>query len=88
MPGSTYETVYMYTGFGWVDTTRKKLVVWKREGDRNIIHEMPAPDVLPCSYHSEHVRVTVYSEKPRVWKEERAPGEVYFFRQLTQAPMA
>lgn len=83
-PGSTYETRYIYTGFGWVDVVRKKVMVWKRDvHGRNIIFEMDAPDVLPRAYHTEHVRVTVFSESPRVWKEEHGQGEIYFFRQMT-----
>lgn len=84
-PGSTYDTQYVYTGFGRVDISRKKLMVWKRnkDGTERIV-EMDAPDVLPQSYHTEHVRVTVYSDNPRVWKEEHANNVVYFFKQLVQ----
>ena len=72
----------MYTGFGRVDTYRKKVILWKRLNDRNFLTEADAPNVLPRAYHTEHVRVSVYSEQPRVWKEERSPTDVYFFKQV------
>jgi hypothetical protein len=84
-PSSTYETQYVYTGFGKIDVVRKKGMIWKRYPDnKNFMFEVDVPNVLPRCYHTEHVRVTVYSENPRVWKEEHALGETYFFKQVTQ----
>lgn len=83
-PSSTYETTYVYTGLGRVDTHRKKVILWKRVGDRNFLTELDAPDILPRAYYTEHVRVSVYSEQPRIWKEERCPVDVYFFKQVQQ----
>jgi hypothetical protein len=31
------------------------------------------------------VRIRVYSESPKVWSEELAPGEVHFFQQQLRA---
>lgn len=81
--GSTYETVYVYTGLAKVDTVRKKVYVLTRDGDKHILTMRDlTEDILSRAYHAERVRVTVYSETPRVWKEEHSPNEIYFFKQL------
>lgn len=49
---------------------------------RWILHETPCTDtVFPRVYHVELVSVTVYSQSPRIWKEELSPDEIYFFEQ-------
>jgi hypothetical protein len=81
--GSTYETRYIYTGFSRYDTEKKTIgrFVEKPNG-RLMYYELPCTDtVFSRAYHTELVRVTVYSEKPRIWKEEVSPHEVYFFQQ-------
>lgn len=46
------------------------------------------PHVISRGFHVEPVRVTVYSENPRVWKEELSPVEIYFFKQVKQTESA
>jgi len=36
-------------------------------------------------YSAEYVRITVYSDSPKIWSEELAPGEVHFFQQQESA---
>lgn len=80
--GKTYETKYMYTGYSRYDTVRKVLVQIVEENGRFLYTETPCTDtVFSRVYAVEHVRVTVYSESPRIWKEELSPGEVFFYRQ-------
>jgi hypothetical protein len=81
--GTTYETRYIYTGFRKYDVERKKIIeMTQGPNDTFFISESPySGNVLSRGYHVELVRVTVYSESPRVWKEELSPHEVYFFAQ-------
>ena len=81
--GSTYETRYIYTGMGRYDTEKKTIGrLIETSNGRLYYHEFPCTDtVFSRAYHTELVRVTVYSEKPRIWKEEVSPHEVYFFQQ-------
>ena len=84
-PLSTYETKYVYTGFGKYDTERKKLIVMKKKDGKIFITETDyTPHVISRGYYTELVRVTVYSENPKIWKEELSPSEVYFFKQVKQ----
>lgn len=81
--GHTYETQYVYTGFSRYNTETRMLskITETREG-RLLYHETPCDDnVFSRGYHTEHVRVTVYSVTPRVWKEELNPFDIYFFQQ-------
>jgi hypothetical protein len=38
--------------------------------------------VLSRGYHSELVRVTLYRESPRLWKEETSPHQQHFFEEM------
>jgi hypothetical protein len=81
-PSTTYETNYMYTGYSRYDTVRKVLAQIVEEDGRFLYTEFPCTDsVFSRVYAVEHVRVSVYSESPRVWKEELSPGEVFFYQQ-------
>ena len=81
--GSTYETTYIYTGFSRYDTHKKTLArITVQPNGAWTFQESPCDTtVFSRGYHTELVRVTVYSESPRVWKEEISPHEVYFFQQ-------
>ncbi len=86
--GRTYETKYIYTGLRRYDTERKTLshITGTPEGLIRIEETPCTTTVFSRAYHTELVRVTVYSETPRVWKEELSPHEIYIFvQQLTQA---
>uniref|UniRef100_A0A6C0J4Y2 Uncharacterized protein n=1 Tax=viral metagenome TaxID=1070528 RepID=A0A6C0J4Y2_9ZZZZ len=88
--GKTYETIFLYTGFGRVNTHDNLLqtILPTTTKNRMYIKERPlVPGLLSRVYHSEMVRMTIYSEHPRVWSEEVNPGQVFFFREcgkLTQ----
>ena len=82
--GTTYETRYLYTGFGRYNEHEKTLEVIQVENDGTYTffsrpHE---PDVLSRVYHTETVTLTLYSESPRIWKEE-VGSDVFFFRSTT-----
>jgi hypothetical protein len=88
--GVTHETVYIYTGFGKYDAQREMLMTMKRlpNGNLHVVETPHAPNVIGRGFHTELVRVTVYSENPRIWKEELSPVEIYFFKQVKQADSA
>lgn len=86
--GTIYETSYIYTGFGRYDTEKKVSArIVEQPNGRWILYETPCDEtVFSRGYHTELVRVTVYSQSPRIWKEELSPHEVYFFEQQAQQP--
>lgn len=64
------------------DVETKTLSTLKLEGDRILYSERPYEGrVFSRVYAAEHVRITVYSDSPKIWSEELAPGEVHFFQQ-------
>lgn len=78
--GKTYETKYLYTGFSRYDVERHMYSRIQHKDGKFWYSEIPSSDeCFPKCYHVEHVRVTVYSESPRVWKEELSATDVYFF---------
>jgi len=81
-PLQTYETRYIYTGFGKYDVESQ---VFSRIELRNSVllyHEHHTSDgCFSRGYFVENVRVTVYSRSPRIWAEELSPDKVYFFRE-------
>jgi hypothetical protein len=80
-----YETRFVYTGMSHYDTERKVSVRIEVKNDKWIVHERPCPDtVFSRGYHTELVRVSVYSEQPRVWVEELSPHDLYFFAEVQQ----
>ena len=84
-PMRTYETKYLYTGFSRYDTEAKRLSTLKVQPDGKIRYsEQDYSGSFSRSYHTELVRVTIYSEKPKMWSEELSPHEVYFFQQIPQ----
>ena len=86
--GKSYDTRYVYTGFKRYDIEKKILSEMKVEKDNRILYSEQVIDttVFPRDYHTEMVRVTIYSDSPKVWCEELSPDERYFFvQQPTQA---
>jgi len=78
----TYETNFIYVGVERYNTVTKTLSSIERNGDTLTYKEEPCTHpTFSSSYANEHVRVTVYSESPRVWSEELAPHELFFFVQ-------
>jgi hypothetical protein len=83
MRGLTYETRYLYTGFGRYNEHEKTLEVFHRDKDgKTTFFSRPfVLQVLSRVYHTELVRVTVYSNNPRIWTEDVGEGNLFF--QLT-----
>lgn len=82
----TYETRYLYTGFSKYDTERNTVIRMEQLPSGNLmIYELQyTPHAISRVYHTEHVRVDVYQEKPRIWSETLSPYEVYFFEEKPQ----
>jgi hypothetical protein len=81
--GSTYETRYIYTGVSRYDAEKKTLTRIEERDGKMYMTMTPCEDsVFSRGYHTELVRVTVFSESPRIWKEELSPHEVYFYKQV------
>jgi hypothetical protein len=81
-PLRTYETRLLYTGLSRYDVETKTLSTLRVDGDRILYSERPHEGrVFSRVYSAEYVRVTVYSDSPKIWSEELAPGEVHFFQQ-------
>lgn len=76
-PLYVYETQYIYTGFRRVDTHRKCVVeITEDYTGQWWYEEFPWKEgVLSRNYHTELVRVAVYSETPRIWSEAIGPKE-------------
>lgn len=81
LPVETYETRFVYVGFSRYDTEKQTVSQFHRDETGTITYtEHPCSErCLSRCYATEHVRVTVYSASPRVWKEEA--DETYFFVQ-------
>lgn len=84
--GSTYETRYLYTGLSRYDVEKKTISqITQDEQGRIFYRETPyAGTVFSRGYATEMVRVTIFSESPRVWMEEVSPHEMTFFQQAKQ----
>lgn len=78
-----YETRLLYTGFSRYDVDRKVLstITVTPEGKLMYTERPHEGRVFSRVYATEHVRVTVYSESPKIWAEEISPYEVHFFQQ-------
>ena len=79
--GKSYETRYIYTGFRRYDIEKKTLSTIQVEDGGRILYSEHLLDttVFSRDYHTEMVRVTTYSDSPKVWCEELSPDERYFF---------
>jgi hypothetical protein len=84
--GTTYETRYLYTGFGRYNEFEKTLEVIQVESDESFsfFNRPHVVDVLSRVYHTEPVTLTLYSASPRIWKE--TVGDVtWFFQEIVHA---
>jgi hypothetical protein len=83
-PIHSYDTHFLYTGVERYDMVMKTLSSFTSEGEYTNI---PCEDTtFSSSYAKEAVRITIYSQSPRVWSEELSPHDVFFFvQQPTQA---
>ena len=76
--GKTYETKFLYTGLGRVDTTTMKYQKFQTGTDFFMFEEPFAGGVVSRVYMSEFATITEYSKMPRRWKEETPAGTHYF----------
>ena len=75
----------MYIGFSRYDVEKKTLSTLQVENDKIFYSERPYPgQVFSRAYHTELVRMVVYSDSPKMWAEEISPHEVHFFQQVEQ----
>ena len=82
-----YETQIIATGMSRYDVHANLISSLRQEGSRLVYHEVPyTGTILSRGYATELVRVSVYSESPKVWAEELTPECVYFFMQADQQP--
>lgn len=73
----------LYTGFSRYDVERKVLSTIQVDPTGRLLYSERVHEgrVFSRVYAAEPVRVVVYSESPKVWAEELAPGEIHFFQQ-------
>ena len=83
--GKTYETRYIYIGFGRYNEHEKTLEVFQVDADESFsfFSRPHKPEIFSRSYHVELATVTVYSESPRIWKETIGPT-THFFQAIEQ----
>jgi len=86
MPLRTYETRMLYIGFRRYNIAQKTISTITRSEDGSVRYEeLPFESaVFSRGYGCEQVRVTVYSDSPRVWVEELSPYERTVFVQQPQ----
>ena len=84
-PIREYDTRFVYVGFKYrYDTQTKMLSSIERHSDGTLTYtEQPAQSqVFSRGYATEQVRVTVYSESPKVWCEEMSVDESQVFTEV------
>jgi hypothetical protein len=85
-PLRTYETRMLYLGFRRYNIEQKTISTITRTGD-GLVHYEESPfesAVFSRGYGCEQVRVSVYSDSPRVWVEALSPYERTVFVQQPQ----
>ena len=83
--GTTYETRYLYTGFGRYNEHDKTLetIQVDEKGDYDFFSRHQEAQVFSRVYHTELVTITLYSTSPREWSETVGPA-TYFFQAIEQ----
>jgi hypothetical protein len=80
-----YETQMIATGLSRYDVHANLISSLRQEGERLVYREVPyTGSILSRAYATELVRVSVYSDSPKIWAEELSPDCVYFFMQQPQ----
>ena len=78
-PIRSYDTNFLYIGVERYDVATKTLSSFTSDGEYT---QRPCTDTsFSSSYANEPVRITIYSEAPRMWSEELSPHDVFFFTQ-------
>jgi hypothetical protein len=83
--GTTYETRYLYTGFGRFNEFEKTLetIQDNNDGTYDFFSRPHTAGVFSRVYNVELVRITLYSVCPRIWSET-VFGETFFFQAIEQ----
>jgi hypothetical protein len=83
--GTTYETRYLYTGFGRYNEYEKTLEVVQIDPDGafSFFSRPFVAEVMSRVYHVEAITITLYSASPRIWKESVGPDS-WFFQEIVQ----
>ena len=86
-PLRVYETQMIATGLCRYDVKQNTISSFVQEGSRILYREVPyTGTILSRGYATELVRVSVYSESPRIWSEALTPDVIHFFMQIDQQP--
>lgn len=76
--GTQYETRFLYTGNGRINTHTKTYEVFQNDSCIFLFERPFAGGVVSRVYDAEMATVTEYSKIPRRWKEETPTGTQYF----------
>jgi hypothetical protein len=79
-PGVSYETKFLYTGFGRIDIHAK---VYQTFQDFSLFERPFKGGVISRVYSTELATVTEYSKSPRRWMEE-TPGCTMYFAEISR----
>lgn len=80
--GQSYETTFIYTGMGRVNTQTQTYQAFQHNSTFLLFERPFKSGVISRAYSTELATVTEYSKKPRRWKEETVNG-TFYFEQLT-----
>ena len=84
-PGTSYETKFLYTGNGRVDTHTQTYQVFQLGPPITLFERPFKGGVISRVYSTEIATVTEYSKTPRRWKEETPTG-IQYFEELRRIP--
>ena len=85
-PIKSYETRYLYTGFSRYNVETKTISTIRLENNKTLYTEVKFEGTtFSRCYNTEHVRIDVYSENPKIWSETLDPHTVHFFQQVLTA---
>jgi hypothetical protein len=77
-PGTSYETKFVYTGSGRIDTHSKTYQVFQLDPPLTLFERPFVGGVVSRVYFAEFATVTEYSKSPRKWKEDTPDATQYF----------
>ena len=80
-PGTTYETQFLHTGNGRINTHARLYQVFQSRPKVMLFERPFSGGVVSRSYGVEYATVTEYSTTPRMWKEE-TPASTQYFEEL------
>ena len=78
-PIEKYETQFLYVGLSRYDTVKKTLSSIVRSPGKTVYTETPYEGSLARCFVTEYATITVYSQSPRVWKEDMGVNDVSVF---------